>query len=1361
MKKIYLLLLALVGMMSAMTQIIPTKDVVVGQKYNIKDVAADMYLQYLDGFVCNPINGEEGVDPSYDFVVIPVEGVADTYHLSVLGQYLNGSGSYSLVLGNDLGSVGQLRLISAEEDENTFRLETVWSKRIGRDDQNAGSRYYADKSPGVLFYLEISPNGYDSDESMIADKKIELGNEIDLTADFLDSKISEIGDEPGQFPQSAYDILSDIIDDSQIVVDDQNVSWLDVHAAITVLKTGIKTFEASANKVDFSPKLNAFYRVFSADQDQYPNHYLYSTGTGNDVAQKHAELTDMDDESFLYRFVKDGDKWKILPYADIAKEPSQRRYIYERGSGGNGMQARAKITSADESKFSPEFLKRVDGVDYYIFKSVRNNYLFFGTDGNDLKSLNTYGATDGEAAYQLAIEFVSEDESTPKVESLLPKNEAENVSISSKIQVVFSNFITAEDLSAVSINGNPVASVQIDDNTLTITYDLKYGTQYQVSIPEGTLENVYDEISWSFTTVQLAVSSLMPADEVDYVNLKTPVKVSFNENIEEDDLSLITINGSPVEAVVSGKTLTITHDDFDYLTLYTVSIPEGSIKDYNEDIEWSFTTVMEPVLPDFGKRYFIKHLQSGLYLTLNLESTDNITKIDYFFGDDTQTFTLMADELNPELVSISSNDVFLTQNTQWRWDINAGTDATEDEAKYILVPNGDRIAIKALFYKDDNMYLAPQNNQSGTKCYLDTGGSPENINNLWIFEEITEEDVLEAVEFLPENNTLDVTNNVTLSVLFSKVIELSENPLISIKDQDNNEVDGVEPEVQGRRLFIDHDMFSFGNTYTVIIPAGTIIGLDEAVTWSFTTATPVYPKHLRSYNIINVRNDGYLTLPVEAPHNESVVSASAKINDKDSITQIFQFLIPDMDHPDQFNIAVYSGEYLTKPAKSAWQVSLGTDPNDDEAKVLVTAEGLNIQFQALAHAGNAGRYLGLNNNNIDAPCFWDKSGEPAMWRLEEVTMPLSLISSDPSNGATEVDINTPIHVSFNQGVNLENVSLITLKNSKGEAVGNLEVTIEDNVLVINHDALDFETTYTVEIPVGTIEGYEQSKSWTFTTKEGPKVEFTTPETDATNVSVTAAVNVFFTQEVSLSGKLTDIIIKDDNNQVVSGIDVVMPDETAVRINHPMFDYNRTYTVIVPSNTFAGVNEQIEWSFTTTTPPVLKSTVPENNAIDVPLDTKIQVVFTKKIEQKDFSNITVSDDQGNQFNDVISSSSATLTIAHTTLSDGTTYTVTVPANSIHGVQEEIVFSFTTQKSSGLSGLNNLKDNISIYPTLSSGKLTIKTNDKAWVQIVDYSGKMLDSYDSDGEIEIELNYPNGLYLVKVNTGVVTTHKIILNK
>jgi hypothetical protein len=78
------------------------------------------------------------------------------------------------------------------------------------------------------------------------------------------------------------------------------------------------------------------------------------------------------------------------------------------------------------------------------------------------------------------------------------------------------------------------------------------------------------------------------------------------------------------------------------------------------------------------------------------------------------------------------------------------------------------------------------------------------------------------------------------------------------------------------------------------------------------------------------------------------------------------------------------------------------------------------------------------------------------------------------------------------------------------------------------------------------------------------------------------------------------------------------------------------------------------------------------------------------------------------------------------------------------------------------LNDPKGVITIYPTLSSGKLTIKTSDKAWVQILDYSGKIIEAYESDGELIIDLNHPDGLYLVKVNSGVVvTTHKIKLSR
>ena len=109
-----------------------------------------------------------------------------------------------------------------------------------------------------------------------------------------------------------------------------------------------------------------------------------------------------------------------------------------------------------------------------------------------------------------------------------------------------------------------------------------------------------------------------------------------------------------------------------------------------------------------------------------------------------------------------------------------------------------------------------------------------------------------------------------------------------------------------------------------------------------------------------------------------------------------------------------------------------------------------------------------------------------MWRLEEVAMPLSLISTNPTNGASDIDINIPIQVFFNQGVISEDLSLITIKNSEGETVSNIVASVEDNVIVITHDALVLKLNILLKFS-RTINGYETSLSWTFTTKAGQRL----------------------------------------------------------------------------------------------------------------------------------------------------------------------------------------------------------------------------------------------------------------------------------
>ena len=68
---------------------------------------------------------------------------------------------------------------------------------------------------------------------------------------------------------------------------------------------------------------------------------------------------------------------------------------------------------------------------------------------------------------------------------------------------------------------------------------------------------------------------------------------------------------------------------------------------------------------------------------------------------------------------------------------------------------------------------------------------------------------------------------------------------------------------------------------------------------------------------------------------------------------------------------------------------------------------------------------------------------------------------------------------------------------------------------------------------------------------------------------------------------------------------------------------------------------------------------------------------------------------------------------------------------------------------------------VYPTFSKGTVTITTPQAATVKVYDLSGKVLDTYVSNGNITIDMNYANGVYFIAVESDSVETYKVILQK
>jgi len=93
------------------------------------------------------------------------------------------------------------------------------------------------------------------------------------------------------------------------------------------------------------------------------------------------------------------------------------------------------------------------------------------------------------------------------------------------------------------------------------------------------------------------VVSTSPLDAATNVAVDATVSATFDEDIEEGaNFGDIAISGATgVSASIDGATLTIAHDDFDYETSYTVTIPAGAVNDLDgnpleEAKVWSFTT---------------------------------------------------------------------------------------------------------------------------------------------------------------------------------------------------------------------------------------------------------------------------------------------------------------------------------------------------------------------------------------------------------------------------------------------------------------------------------------------------------------------------------------------------------------------------------------------------------------------------------------------------------------------------------------------------------------------------------------------------------------------------------------------------
>ncbi|MDK2882750.1 MAG: hypothetical protein PWP58_1086 [Bacillota bacterium] len=209
----------------------------------------------------------------------------------------------------------------------------------------------------------------------------------------------------------------------------------------------------------------------------------------------------------------------------------------------------------------------------------------------------------------------------------------------------------------------------------------------------------------------------------------------------------------------------------------------------------------------------------------------------------------------------------------------------------------------------------------------------------------------------------------------------------------------------------------------------------------------------------------------------------------------------------------------------------------------------------------------------------------------------------------------------------------------------------------------------------------------------PTVANTDPANNATSVLVNKAISVTFSEDVQQGTRYDAISLKDANGANVDVTKSIAGKVLSIKPNADL-GYGTKYTVTIPAGAVKDVAgnalaQDYTFTFSTqaapdTTPPVVASTDPGNNATGVPVNKSISVIFSEDVQEGPaYGSISVKDAAENVVAVTKSIAGKVLSIRpNANLAYGTKYTVTIPAGAVKDVAgnalaQQYAFSFTTQ------------------------------------------------------------------------------------
>ncbi len=528
---------------------------------------------------------------------------------------------------------------------------------------------------------------------------------------------------------------------------------------------------------------------------------------------------------------------------------------------------------------------------------------------------------------------------------------------------------------------------------------------------------------------------------------------------------------------------------------------------------------------------------------------------------------------------------------------------------------------------------------------------------------------------VPANNALGVTVNTPISVTYNEPVFVQNASLITINGV------AASSSTSGNTLTINPGALANATTYQVVVGAGAVRDASNNLTtssysFSFTTKPSGNPGLAPSSQSVSFATQ------VSQSQTKTVNVKGSNILILNTISS-FDVILSG-PNANQFTVAAQTGSLgnvLSGLLGGGYDLNITYNPTSVgthtatvtvKAVLLGIAETIETQITLTGTATSA-------NLDTSAPVVG---------------------SSIPANNALGVAINTPISVTYNEPVFVQNASLITINGATASS------SVSGNTLTINPGALVYGTTYQVVVGAGAVRDASNnlttsSYSFSFTTKtsgnpglnpSSQSVSFSTKvsqsETKTVNVkgSNILVLNTLSSFDAVISGpNANQFTVTPPSGSLGSLLNSLLGGGYDLAVTyHPTVAGTHTAKILV-QGTFLGIAQTVETEITLTgvatnldtSAPVVVATVPSANATDISLSTPVSVTYNEPITLANASLVTI--------NGVAASSSVsgnTLTIIPgTALASSSTYQVTVGAGAVKDASNNsttvsYTFSFTT-------------------------------------------------------------------------------------